>query len=142
MVDFRENKDLFQQQGIKNTKSRNIIYDILVNLKAPISAEEIFMLVKGTECTINLSTVYRILELFVEKGIILKSIMHDKNKALYEINSMEHKHNIVCLCCKQTFPMKECPFGELEKSIEEKMGFDVRGHKLEIYGYCNYCKAK
>jgi Fur family ferric uptake transcriptional regulator len=38
------------------------------------------------------------------------------------------------------YPVADCPFEEYEQKIREKLGFDVIGHKLEIFGYCRDCR--
>ena len=134
------NKELFTSQGLKNTKSRNLIYDILGQCDVPVTAEQIFLKLKESGASINLSTVYRVLEIFVSKGIALKSNTAENNKALFELNRMEHKHHLVCVGCKKMLSIDGCPLDEYEKALRDKMGFDVTGHKLEIYGYCQDCK--
>jgi Fur family transcriptional regulator, ferric uptake regulator len=134
------NKELFISQGLKNTKSRNLIYDFLSHSDVPATAEQIFLKLKESDTSINLSTVYRILEIFVNKGIVLKSNISDNNKSMFELNRLEHKHHIVCVRCKKIFPMDDCPFEEYERKIQNKLGFDVIGHKLEIFGFCKKCK--
>jgi len=135
-----DNKEFFTKLGIKNTKQRNLIFNILNQFEVPVTAEQIFLKLKEVDASINLSTVYRILDYFIYKGIALKSSVSDENKALFELNRLEHKHHIVCIECKKMFSIDECPFEDYEKKIQSKLGFDVKGHKLEIYGYCCECK--
>ncbi|MDP4094860.1 MAG: transcriptional repressor [Bacillota bacterium] len=135
-----DNKEFFTSQGLKNTKSRNLIYEILEQSDVPVTAEQVYLKLKESDFKINLSTVYRILEIFVNKGIALKSNIADSNKSMFELNRMEHKHHIVCIKCKKMFSIEGCPFDEIEKKIQSKLDFDVTGHKLEIFGYCKDCK--
>lgn len=135
-------KELFAGKGLKNTKSRNLIYDILNETGLPMTAEQIFVRLKETNKSVNLSTVYRTVELFVEKGLVLKAIMAEDNKAMFEINHHEHKHYLVCLNCKEMIPVAGCPLDEYEKVLIDRMGFDVTGHKFEIYGYCKNCQKR
>ena len=69
-----DNEELFTSQGLKNTKSRNLIYNILEQSDVPVTAEQVFLKLKGSGFSINLSTVYRILEVFVSKDIALNPI--------------------------------------------------------------------
>mgnify|MGYP000344742423 CR=1 FL=1 len=66
-----EAKKIFKQNGIKNTKQRQCVFEYLLKSDAPITAEMIFMSIsrKDQEDSINLSTVYRILDVFFKKGI-------------------------------------------------------------------------
>ena len=61
---------------------------------------------------------------------------------MFELNRLEHKHHIVCVGCKRIFTMDGCPFEEYEKKIQKKLGFDVTGHRFEIFGYCRECKPE
>lgn len=135
-----DNKELFTSQGLKNTKSRNLIYNILEQSDIPVTAEQVFLKLKESDSSMNLSTVYRILEVFVDKGIAIKLNVTDSAKSMFELNRMEHKHHIVCISCKKMFSVDGCPFEEYEEKVREKLDFDVTGHKFEIFGYCRECK--
>jgi Fe2+ or Zn2+ uptake regulation protein len=37
-------------------------------------------------------------------------------------------------------PVEGCPLEEYEKLLHNQMGFDITGHKFEIYGYCQKCQ--
>lgn len=135
-------KDLFAGKGLKNTRSRNLIYGVLSETGLPMTAEQIFIKLKETDKSVNLSTVYRTLELFVEKGLVLKALIAENNKAMFELNQHDHKHYLVCLNCKEMIPVEGCPLEEYEKVLNNKIGFDVTGHKFEIYGYCKNCRIE
>lgn len=135
-------KDLFASKGLKNTKNRNLIYEVLDETALPLTAEQIFIKLKENDKSVNLSTVYRTLELFVDKGLVLKAIMAEDNRAVFELNHHEHKHYLVCLNCKEMIPVQGCPLEDYEKVLTQKLGFDVTGHKFEIYGYCRNCQKK
>lgn len=142
MAEKFNNKEILSEKGIKNTKQRNLMLDILVQYELPITAEQIFLKFKELDAAINLSTVYRILDVFVCKGLVLKSNIADDNIATYEINRMEHKHHLICISCKRVFIVDGCPLKEYEEILQKKMDFDVVSHKLEIYGYCHDCKIE
>ena len=46
-----------------------------------------------------ISTVYRILELFVKKGVVIKTNVMNNEMAVYELNRFKHKHYAVCMNC-------------------------------------------
>lgn len=133
-------KDILKRKGLKNTKHRNSILNEIEKCDQPISAEQIFLRLKDKYISINLSTVYRVLDTLVEKNLVIKSSITGDTKALFELYSIEHKHHLVCIRCKKMFSVDGCPFEEYEKMLHEKIGFDVKGHKLEIFGYCKDCK--
>ncbi|MDY0236612.1 MAG: Fur family transcriptional regulator [Gudongella sp.] len=136
-------KQLFKSNNIKNTQQRHMVYSILKSKKQPITTEEIYKIISGKlEKPINLSTVYRILEVFTEKELILKSQIHINGKALYEINHREHRHHLICIKCNKIIPIKGCPLGEYEQILEKQTGYKIIEHNLEIKGICPKCQKR
>ncbi|MHB8073069.1 Fur family transcriptional regulator [Desulfosporosinus fructosivorans] len=131
--------EILKREGMKSTRHRNAILLLLEHSEHPMTAEELYISLKEKTATINLSTVYRTLDTFASKNLVIKSTMDD-GKARYELNHHEHKHHLFCVGCHKVISIEDCPMGELQESLKKKIDFDVTGHKLEIYGYCHNCK--
>jgi len=142
MSEISSHKEALKHSGLKNTKQRNSVLNILEKTTQPLTADQIYVALINEKTAINLSTIYRVLNTLAEKNLIIKSSSVSDNKALFELNSLEHKHHLVCVECKKIIMVDECPFEEYEKKLKEKMGFTILGHKLEIYGICNNCQKK
>lgn len=132
---------ILSQIGCKSTKSRKVIIEVLVKTEIPLSAEEIFLLVKESGASTNLSTVYRTLDLIESKGLLDKCIMSD-GRARYQLVLEGHKHHITCTSCHKSIPISICPFETLEKDLVNNTDFNITGHKLEVYGLCPKCRKK
>lgn len=137
-----EEKSLFPV-GIKRTKQRECVYSILKEAKKPVSAVEIYEEIekRGVITPFALSTVYRILSTFVEYGLISKNTIFDQETAVYELNGQTHKHYAVCMGCHKMVALDECPLHGFEPKISDEK-FQVVGHKVELYGYCQECTNK
>jgi Fur family ferric uptake transcriptional regulator len=135
-----EFRSILKQKGLKYTKQRASILKFLEESGQPAGAEQIFLELQGKGVNANLSTVYRILESLASKGLIVKTSIGSDTKAVFEWNRLEHKHRLICMNCKKMLSVDGCPLEDYEKLLRKKMGFDVTGHKLEIYGYCEDCK--
>lgn len=128
-------------EGIKWTKQRRSVYRVLWETSEPLSALQIYNLASrnadGEEYAV--STIYRILSAFEEKGFVEKSSWMGDDTAVYTLNRGGHTHYAVCLECRRRIPLRSCPFthAHLSKAAE---GFTVIGHKLELYGYCGACR--
>ncbi len=127
--------------GIKRTKHRESVLSILENSEKPLSAADICAQMGNGRNTAWMSTVYRILEAFLKKGIVIKTTLANNEMAVYELNRFEHKHYAVCLNCHKIIGMDNCPMEKFIPELEEE-GFYVMGHNLEIYGLCKDCNAK
>ncbi|MBU4440718.1 MAG: transcriptional repressor [Firmicutes bacterium] len=142
MKEISTHREILKDSGLKNTKHRNSILSVFEKNAQPLTVDQIYAELVSQNTAINLSTIYRILKTLSEKEIITKTTIDGDNKALFELNSDEHRHHLVCIECKEITMVDECPFEEYEKKLKEKMGFTILGHKLEIYGVCNRCKEK
>ncbi|MCX8131093.1 MAG: transcriptional repressor [Clostridia bacterium] len=132
-------KNLLARQGCKNTKSRKIIVDALEKADKPISADDIYLRIKEEGNSVNLSTVYRTLDLMESKNLVTKIHMGD-GKARYGLTGDGHKHHLICTNCHKSVPIDTCPLETLQKDVGSKTRFDITGHKLELYGICPECK--
>lgn len=131
--------NLFKDKGIKNTKHRCSVLEILEKYDHPISADEIYELLKQKDININLSTVYRVLELFYEKEIALRVMIFNDKKYSYELNRQTHRHYLVCIKCSSRIEIGHCPLDDFEKKLTQETHYKIMGHKLDVYGCCPKC---
>ena len=128
-------------QGLKRTKSRKAVMAALGKENLPVTALYLFEKLQQGEEPIWLSTVYRVLESFVEKNAVIRNIPTDSTMAVYEWNRHTHMHYAVCVNCHSMVPLRDCPFEHVIPPIADG-DFHIVGHNLELYGYCDKCYRK
>jgi len=84
-----------KNHNIKVTKPRVAIYEILENELQGIEADYIYKKCLEKDIPINLSTVYRTLELFEEKNLIEK---YDLGEKKYNFSLIRHGHHHIVEC--------------------------------------------
>ena len=128
-------------QGLKWTKQRKNVYKVLREASEPLNAIQIYNLVArdtgSEECAV--STIYRILAAFEDKGLVEKTVWMEDGTVVYALNRGMHTHYAVCLECHRRIPLQSCPFAHMHLSPAAE-DFTVTGHKLELYGYCKECR--
>lgn len=142
MKEQMESEERLKNSGLKTTKSRKAILDILIRSDQPMAAEQIFLVLKEEEIAINLSTVYRTLESLENKDLVTKISILDDDRMLFEYNQLGHRHYLVCISCKKIITVQNCPLGTYEKTLEDETHFNIIGHKLYLYGNCEDCQIK
>lgn len=125
--------DVFKNNGIKKTRQREIIYS-LVNEK-PLTIKE--LLSKKTDEVDN-STLYRILDLFVDKGIFLKYINRDGH--VYYMVDEGHTHYVNCIECNNRVKIQNCPIEDMKENIYKETGFTLLSHNMILDGICDNCQ--
>ncbi|NLL46168.1 MAG: transcriptional repressor [Clostridiales bacterium] len=141
MKDMNFGRDL-ARKGLRNTKHRAAILSILEQSEQPLTAEQVFLELKERGEPANLSTVYRVLDVFTDKRMVKKLNITGGGRSLYEYDRMVHNHHLLCLGCKKILAIGSCPLGDYEKILAEKTDFAIEGHRLDIYGYCPECRRE
>ena len=130
---------VMRECGLKMTRQRALVFDVLAMADTPLDAAEIYeSLIKSK---INLSTVYRILELFASEGIVLKYVLSPNNTSTYELNRHEHKHHLICVKCHSIKAISGCPLKDYVISLSVESHYQILDHKLEILGVCPKCQT-
>lgn len=139
---MREKRDIEFPQGIKWTKQRKDVYAVLLEAAEPLTAAQIYHLAENLADGEDyaLSTIYRILTVFEEKGMVSRTAWMGDGTTVYELNRGEHTHYAVCLECHKRIALQSCPFAHIQLG-RETGDFTVTGHKLELYGYCKDCRG-
>lgn len=127
--------------GIKKTKQREAVLNVLECAQTPLSAMDIYAQIEKGESPVWLSTVYRILELFTEKDIAVKTTVLDSDMAYYEMRRHGHHHYAVCVDCHKIVAINNCPMAEFKPKLSDDE-FRVLGHRVEMYGYCRDCDKR
>ena len=124
---------------LKNTKTRELVKDVLKNSHKPLSAYEIFELLKNKNIT--LSSIYRTLDTFYNNNIVTKDITNDK-VSKYTLLKKEHQHFLECKECHSSTALDFCPYHTANKKIKNETNFIVDEHNLIIFGLCENCNKK
>ncbi|OOM16316.1 Fur family transcriptional regulator [Clostridium saccharobutylicum] len=135
-----EPKEFLKQKGIKITKGRIEILNILKNSQNSLSAEKIYQINRDNNININLSTVYRTLELFEEKQITEKITLSD-GVFSYKLRGKTHRHYLECDICHKEVEIP-CPMSQIEEMVQNTTGFTLTNHDLIMKGICKDCKKK
>lgn len=141
-LDAAAYEECLHRHGLKSTRTRNLVLCLLYRHGGVLTAEEIYQELTGQGQGINVSTVYRILEMFTAKELTEKHYLPDSRKYGFSLRTLGHRHCLICLKCRRIVEIDHCPLPEFEKELADKTQFDIVGHNLEWYGYCPDCRRK
>ncbi|MEQ1671235.1 MAG: Fur family transcriptional regulator [Hyphomicrobium sp.] len=123
--------------GLRMTGQRRIIARVLSAASDHPDVEELHRRAHALDPKISLSTVYRTIKLFAAKGIIER---HDfghgagHSRGRYEEASREHHDHLVDVESGRVIEFSNAAIEELQDRIARELGFELVGHKLELYG--------
>lgn len=133
---------LIRKTGLKCTQSRLEVLNVLLSQREVLTADELYEKLRQQGAKLNFSTVYRILEQFTEKKLTEKVILPQSRKAGFLLYTLSHTHHLICLSCHKVVNIDGCPLHGFEQDLAQKTHFEIVGHYLELYGYCEECQKK
>ena len=142
MIDGQDYKRLLHSHKMKSTKPRNAVLSVLGAKDCALTAEEIYRALVQKGDGVNFSTVYRVLELFAVKSLVTKTFFPDSRSYGFSLKTAGHMHHLICMKCHKRIDISHCPLSDFECRVAAETGFDIRGHNLELFGYCSECRPQ
>jgi len=122
-----------EAKGLRMTGQRRIIAEVLQSSEDHPDVEELFARAAKRDENISIATVYRTVKLFEESGILDKVEFGD-GRARYEDAEREHHDHLIDMNSGEVIEFCDPEIEALQEKIAEKLGYKLKGHKLELYG--------
>jgi Fur family ferric uptake transcriptional regulator len=90
---------------------------------------------------VNLSTVYRTLELLAELGLVRHAHITDRAPTYHSTAAPDHAH-LVCRGCGKVTEASPADVAPLTETLEQKFGFLTDIGHLTVFGHCEACAGR
>ena len=124
--------------GYRLTPQRIMILSAIENSDSHISAEEIYAQVRAHYPQVNISTVYRTLELLKELELVTEISLGD-GRVRYHCMGKGHHHHLVCQECGAIIDLDESVLSPLKDTLLREYKFIADLRHLAIFGRCVKC---
>lgn len=131
---------IIKKAGLRWTKTRDVLLDVLLSREDVFrTVEEIHEDMLSAGLSIDISTVYRNLEMMSKLELVHSLSNPDASAGYKVLCHQEHHHHIRCLSCGKVKMISYCPLEELE-SIASQSNFTLVDHSIELLGICQECQ--
>jgi Fur family ferric uptake transcriptional regulator len=130
-----------RDEGYRLTPQRMMILKIIYDSQGHISAEEIHQRVRQQYPFVDISTVYRTLNLLKKLRLITETDLGG-GSVRYECLEHGRHHHLVCRQCGASFPLEHSLLAPLEKRLLREYGFAADLDHFAIFGLCPKCRAQ
>lgn len=131
--------------GLRLTRKRRQLLETLVRAGAPLSAYELADAYReGHDQDLPVMTVYRMLDVFIEAGIVHKLRSTNRFVPCHHL-ACDHPHALAqFLICDSCGLVREMDFADREMDqLDRKArstGFSLHREQLELHGVCDSCQ--
>lgn len=122
-----------ETMGLRMTGQRRVIAKVLEDSDDHPDVEELYARASAVDAGISIATVYRTVKLFEEAGILDKLEFGD-GRARYEDAERDHHDHLIDMNSGEVIEFVDAEIEELQDRIARKLGYELRGHRLELYG--------
>jgi Fur family ferric uptake transcriptional regulator len=124
---------LCAEKGMRMTDQRRVIARVLSVAHDHPDVEELHRRAVAIDPHISIATVYRTVRLFEDAGILTRHDFMD-GRSRYEEAPTEHHDHLIDLKSGQVIEFVDDRIEKLQEEVAKKLGFNLVGHKLELYG--------
>lgn len=126
-------EDRCAAKGLRMTEQRRVIARVLQRSDDHPDVEELYGRAVAVDPKISIATVYRTVKLFEEAGILDKLEFGD-GRARYEDAERDHHDHLIDMNSGEVIEFLDPEIEALQERIAEKLGYRLKGHRLELYG--------
>ena len=136
-------KDSLKQRGVRLTRQRQILLELIDKSGQHLDAERLYLLAKEKDAKLNRVTVYRTLKMLKEGGLVDElDLMHmGGDQHFYETRMKQEHAHVICLRCGKVEEFFGEPLQKLRRQVESHFGFQIVLARTEVGGYCSHCQV-
>ena len=127
-------------RGYRLTPQRQLVLDAVTRLDHG-TPDEISTEVQRTATGVNLSTVYRTLELLEQLGMVTHTHLGHGAPTYHPASTQDHLH-LVCRDCGRTVEVEGPAVERWAQGVAAEHGFVDVSHTVEVFGTCAGCAAQ
>ncbi|GAB3206863.1 Fur family transcriptional regulator [Marinactinospora thermotolerans] len=132
-------REELRSRGYRVTPQRQLVLEAVRELEHA-TPDAICARVQQTASGVNLSTVYRTLDVLEKVGLITHTHLGQGSTAYHPAEEADHLH-VVCRGCGEVSDISLDAAAGLVEALDRELGFEADPHHLTVFGRCAHCRA-
>ena len=124
-------------RGYRLTPQRELVLRAVESL-GHATPDEVLAEVRQHSSAVNVSTVYRNLEVLEQLGMVRHAHLSDRAPTYHSVTDHEHFH-LVCRSCREVVSVDAEVAAALTGRLLEEHGFTADTGHLTVFGHCASC---
>lgn len=130
-----------RERGFRLTPQRQMVLSVMHAMDQFATVEEIHQRVQAISSAVDVSTVYRTLDLLCDFNLVAMVELEDEQRR-YRLEGVHQPHlHLVCRACGKVLGAELAPARPLADHAREQLGFELDLDHLSLPGLCRACAA-
>lgn len=131
--------DRLREQGFRLTPQREMVLSVMHKLEELATAEEVLEKVHQQSTAVDISTIYRTLDL-LQRFDLVTSVDPGDGHRLFKLVGIEGPHlHLICGQCGKVIGVELNPARPLAADLLDHYGFEMDIEHLSLPGLCRDC---
>jgi Fur family ferric uptake transcriptional regulator len=136
----RDWNDVLRDYGFRITPQRQLVLQA-VNSLGHATPEELLTEVQKTAGAVNLSTIYRTLEVLEQVGLVTHAHIGHGAPTYHSVDDEAHIH-LVCDVCQNVTSIPANSAEVFVQLLREQVGFETDVAHVSVHGQCATCVGR
>ena len=132
-------QERLRAKGYRLTPQRELVLRAVERL-GHATPDEVYAAVRAESSAVNISTVYRTLELLEELELVRHAHLTDRAPTYHSSTAPPHVH-LVCRRCGKVSEVDQDIIDPMTAALQERHGFATDVGHLTVFGTCAECQA-
>lgn len=129
--------DVLRARGLRLTAQRQLVLEAVHEL-GHATPDQVHAKVAAVAAGVNITTVYRTLELLEELGLVTHAHLSHGAPTYHTVGAEQHVH-LVCRSCGGVAEVPSGTLSALADTLEAERGFLVDMGHVALFGVCAHC---
>ncbi len=127
-----------EEMGLRKTQERYRILEEIYKREDHFEIEDLFDSMLQQNFNVSKATVYNVVELLTEIGLVIRHNFGNNNAARYEkaFGRRQHSH-IICTKCNKVVEFCDPRLLLIQNTASQFSGIEIKDHSLVFYGVCS-----
>lgn len=140
MVSDSSLAEVLRARGLRLTAQRQLILEAVYEL-GHATPEQVHNAVREVAAGVNITTIYRTLELLEELGLVTHTHLSHGSPTYHAAGGHQHVH-LVCRSCGEVTEVEPAVLEPLVATLARERGFLVDVGHVALFGVCSRCEGQ
>lgn len=144
MIPVERFKNYLENQKLRLTRERRMVVVEVFSAPGHFTVSELLARLKGRNHPLGRSTIYRVIPLLLQAGMIFEvAVSGGRQEQIYENAMGPHHHDhLICDLCGAVVEFEDQAVPRLIEQVAQKHRYKIRSHVLHLRGLCPDCQDK